>query len=169
MWTHLETWNFLMRRFMGEVNVCFSFWTWLNRVLTNQTPKKLANIWKTDRGEINAMEFDRTQTHFCWRSCFHCHRCWTEWSPFLFSLNIVQLQHAMIQCSTFVEIQLQHLLINYFWSVCSPRASSSLRGYRVKSRASTREERKRTSCRSGLLFVALNDKLVRRLNPVLLT
>lgn len=157
-----------MQRFMGEVNVCFSFWTWLNRVLKNETLRKLANIWKIDGREINAIEFDRTQTHVCWRSWFHCHPCWTEWSPFLFSLNIVQLQHAIIQSSTFVEIQLQHLLINDFWSVCSLRASSSFRGYRVKSHASTREEGKRTSRSSGLLFAPLNDELVRRLNPVLL-
>ena len=90
MWTYHKTWNFLMRRFMGEVNVCFSFWTWLNRVLKNETPRKLANIWKIDGSEINAIEFDRTQTHFCWLSWFHCHPCWTEWSPFLLSLSSVQ-------------------------------------------------------------------------------
>ena len=38
----------------------------------------------------------------------------------------------------------------------------------MKSRASTREEGKRTSCSSGSLFAARNDELVRRLNPVLL-
>ena len=71
------TWNLLIWRFMEDVNILrrislhlFS----LNKILKNSTPGKVACMWHTERIQIDAIKFERTQIVFFFYLRFHCRR-----------------------------------------------------------------------------------------------